>query len=107
MRRGSLGRERPVEKEPRAQDGPDHDGDDQKGGPAAADPGFGKLDLLDDRGHRPARRCLGFGHLRAADSAIACTSPCVVYSRATMETVRPSLRATSAVTGPIDRKSVV
>src|SRR5450759_970867 len=37
----------------------------------------------------------------AADSAMACTRPCVVYSRATIETVRPSLRAESAVTGPM------
>src|ERR1700682_2832924 len=96
-----LGGERSVDRESCSEHRGNQDGDDQDRHPWALAPRLGQVGLVDLYGRsRPARRLPDL-HFRAADSLIACTSPCVVYSRATIETVRPSLRATSAVTGPI------
>src|SRR5882672_3517232 len=100
-----LGLERPVHEEAGAQHRGDQEADDQDRHPGAPAPPCGEVCLVRFRDDGPARRDLGFGHFRAADSAIAWTSPCVVYSRATIATGSPSLRAVSAVTGPMQATS--
>src|SRR5437773_4363061 len=95
LRRGlaavQLGRpwrlERLVDRQTRAEYGGDHDARDQDGDPGSAAPCLREIRalLFGDYG-RAARRRLGLAHFLTAASAIAWTSPCVVYSRATMLT---------------------
>src|SRR5439155_26956083 len=85
---------------PRANDRCDQRAHDQNGDPRLASPGRGRVQVVVLDGRGPSR-WPRLTHLRAAASAIAWTSPCVVYSRATIETPRPRLRALSAVTGPM------
>src|SRR6266849_5777223 len=94
--------ERLVHRQARPDDhGQDRD-DDQVRDPRPALPRLGEHQVLfrvEQR--RGGARCgLGFRHLTAA-AAMAAARPRVVYSRAVISTFNPSLRAVSAVTGPM------
>src|SRR5256886_5700429 len=73
---------------------------DEEGHPRLASARRRRLELVLLNRCGASRRPL-FAHFRAVASAIAWTNPCVVYSRATIDTSSPSLRAVSAVTGPM------
>ena len=92
--------DRVLDQKSGADDGGDQDSHHEQSQPSLASPWCRRLELIGfDR--RGAPRGPRLAHFRAVASAIACTRPCVVYSRATIATSRPSLRALSAVTGPM------
>src|SRR5439155_24624208 len=92
--------DRVLDEQTRRRDSGDKNAHDQQCEPGLTAPGRRRLELVGND------RCGASGgsrlaHFRAAAAAIAWTRPCVVYSRATIATSRPSLRAVSAVTGPM------
>src|SRR5439155_2534583 len=90
-----------VHREPCPEDGGQHRHQDRDRNPRPASPRLGEDQLLFRLDQRSGPGSgLGFRQ-RTAAAAMAAASPRVVYSRAMISTARPSLRAVSAVTGPM------